>query len=363
MDILKFLKKDEEKVSSSSDFVVREYPRYAFLDFESGITADYWANLKKIERLNELESYAKRAEQKTRLANIRKKAQQIVKDSLRVSRNVTLVLSIVTTAHYEATHPDLKKESWPDGSVSYTHPDEETTHILNYLAGREQLTLKDGLSNFIEFTKNLKELKGVDIKIPDDIDNFTHEQMDEFWRDVCIKLGYTENNITFLKQVFDGHFFSKINVPPERADEIYNLVWKMEQECGNPNIRFMTSGPYGRATDMDRAYFDPRTNTIYIHMDKFIEAGEYGGHAEVLAEMSHSKHLGDRPIDFLFSAVMASGRILYSGGADPDNLSQAQQREYDREGSLEHEAHSKIEPELKKSYEDLLDLKGDNSKK
>lgn len=140
------------------------------------------------------------------------------------------------------------------------------------------------------------------------------------------------------------------------SSKISNILWRIEEECGSPNVRFQTTGPSIAGIELGpniaRPYFNSLSNTVFIPDPQFLEPGK-GGIEHLLAELSHSKQLGDNPLNFYAKAVASLFRILGEGGLDAKKLSKAQDKEYDLPGSLENEAHSLIEPELTKKYKDI----------
>lgn len=165
-----------------------------------------------------------------------------------------------------------------------------------------------------------------------------------------------------LKDYFyEYQYLKKMDVPEDKVKEIYNLVWAVEQECGNPKIRFQTKGPsiFGVALsdeDTYRPHYNPSENTLYLPMDMFVE--QTWGYKHTLAEMSHSKQLKDNPVEFYFKVASSFLRIFSKGGFNMEKLSEAQREEYKISGSLENEAHSVIEPGLTEKYEKLTKIKG-----
>ena len=331
-------------------------------EFVSGLEEDFQAVQ---EVMGDFESIAQKAEtpeQKEKLNLLREKIATATKKFLKLGKNLALVGTIAMGVDYYVTHPDVETKDDGKGNIEYIHPDTKTDHILNVLAGKDSISLEEALENTRGIFRTRAEVLG--IKLPSDFDTYNIDQIDDF-----IVTALNEKNDEDyaakpgeLKDYFyDYQYLKKMDLPEDEAKEIYSLVWAVEKECGNPKIRFQTKGPsvFGVALsneDTHRAHYDPLGNTLYLPMDMFVE--QTGGYKDLLAEMSHAKQLEDNPLGFYFKGASSLLRIFSRGGFNMEKLSEAQLKEYDTPGSLEHEAHSVIQPKLAEKYEKLIKIKG-----
>ena len=334
-------------------------------EFESGLTEDFEAAQKVMDEFERIAQSAETPEQKEKLNSLREKIAKATKKFFKLGRNLALVGMIAMGVHYVdyyRTHPDVEIKDDGKGNIEYVHPDAKTSHILNVLAGKDSISFEEALENARGIFRTRAEILG--IKLPTDFDTYNIDQMDNFF--VAALNEKNEEGDTAkpgeLKDYFyEYQYLKRMDVPEDRVKEIYNLVWEVEKECGNPKIRFQTKGPnvFGVALsdeDTYRPHYYPSENTLYLPMDMFVEQTE--GYQNLLAEMSHAKQLKDNPVGFYFKTASSSLRIFSKGGFDMEKLYEAQLEEYKISGSIEHEAHSVIEPRLAEKYEGLTKIKG-----
>lgn len=331
------------------------------IELEFGLDDDMAMAAEVIRNFNEIAQKAETPEQKKKLNSLRKKISRLVKKFLKTGRNITLAGTLALGVDYFITHPDLKIKVDEKGNIEYIHPDPETTHILNVLAGRESISFEEALGNFRAIMRVWAEAEG--IELPEDFDTYDIDQIDNFLTNASRKMGRAFKPGDFKDDFYEFYYWERMDIPEEESREIYNLVWELEQECGNPKIRFQKRGPrpFGLSgNDIDRAYYNPLENTVYLPMAHFVEQGK--GYQSLIAELSHAKQLRDNPFGFYFKSVISALRIFSKGGFDKGRLLEAQDEEYDIPGSLEHEAHSTIEPQLREKYKKLSEIKGTKGK-
>ena len=91
-----------------------------------------------------------------------------------------------------------------------------------------------------------------------------------------------------------------INALSERGElgksgqsELYQALWKLEQECGNPKVRFLTEERKGISGTLASGddHYNPFTNTVFINMNKGEEMLEC-----LVAEFSHGKQFHKNPL-------------------------------------------------------------------
>lgn len=369
---------DEEKLPRSdslSSEVKQESSSQESLElkteFELGLSQDLETVVTAMNSFKKIAEEAETPEQKEKLNSLREKILGTAKRFLKVGRNITLTGFIalgvplgLEGVKYYGTHPELETTRDERGNVVYVHPDTKTTHILNVLAGRELISLEEASNNFRGILKTRANALG--IELPEDFDTYNIDQLDSFLTTVMNEKGFDAKPGEFKDYFYDFQYLERIELPENESQEIYNLVWEIEKESGNPKVRFQTKGPnvFGVALsdeDTYRPHYNPLENTIYLPMDMFVEQDE--GYKLLIAELSHAKQLKDDPFGFYFKTASSALRIFSKGGFDMSKLSEAQREEYRTPGSLEHEAHSSIEPELQKKYQKLTKIKGVKGKK
>lgn len=328
-------------------------------EFESGLKEDVRSVAAIIGDFEKIAEKAETVQQKEQLNSLREKIAKAAKKFLKVGRNIALAGFIALGVDYYVTHPDVEIARDARGSIEYIHPDKETTHILNVLAGRESISLEEALNNFREITRTRADAVG--ITLPEDFDTYGIDQMDSFLTTAFNKKGFNDEPGQLKDYFYDFHYLKRMELPESDAQEIYELVWEVEQESGNPKIRFQTKGPnvFGIALsdeDTYRPHYNPLENTLYLPMGMFVEQVE--GYKLLLAELSHGKQIKDDPFGFYFKAASSFLRIFSKGGFTMSKLSEAQREEYSITGSLEHEAHSVIQPRLTEKYKKLTKIKG-----
>lgn len=108
-------------------------------------------------------------EKKSGLERVKEKANKFLK---RV-RQVSIVLILASITNHQVTHRDQIESINVEGKEIFKHPDEETTHILNYIAGLDSLSDEEQLKFIKEYIKGAGK-----IKVPDNFDEMTREQVE-----------------------------------------------------------------------------------------------------------------------------------------------------------------------------------------
>jgi len=250
--------------------------------------------------------------QESRLREIKKKIAEQIGKFLRVARRAIAVGAIIglsgvagetatTIINYEMNHPVLRETVDASGQTIYVHPDERTTHYLNILAGKDKFTDEDlKFANENDRTaEDLNKLAGFEKFTDDDV-----ERMDK---------------------------------------DIYSLVWKLEEESGNPRIRFEEEGKPSAMVSSKNAFYDVKLNVVYIDIDDLISG------MEVVAEMSHGKQFKDSPLES-YLLVFRDFIKVYLNRFSTEGFEEAYDRLYNTPGSVEYQAHKVIQPDLENRY-------------
>jgi len=254
--------------------------------------------------------------------------------------------------HY-LTHPELMVRRNESGNIVYVHPDEETNHILNFFAGRDSISHKEALDNFKGMLKIIS--KSAKIKLPEEFDDYNITQVDSLLT-FMNETGHEDKH--GIESLFYEYYNLNHTYTKNKSKKIYDLIWRLEQECGNPKIRFLTEKPSFFLNPIPMAnptdpYFSKLENTLYLRMVK----DDIEGCEGLLAELAHGKQLKKNPFRYYLKRLTSNARILLKGRFNVERLYQARIEEYEIPGSLEYEAHSIIEPKLREKYRDLAEIK------
>jgi len=282
---------------------------------------------------------------RTRKEQLRDKLGRNLKRLFRVLSFASVLTGAAGMADYGLTRYRVEETKSGDaGGIIYNHQDKETTHIINTLAGKESLNESDKRDILIDYiTEQLQML---------------HE------REQYLEIGQSDVNkmplddLTELAKEFKfvtGGLNKLITDPgPEAFDpELYNALWKLEQECGSPKIKFRLASKKNifKLYNPNSSFYNPYTNTAFI---------DIGANAETIdnyiAELSHGKQFAENPITSNLLAVKgivksAKGALAGEGpgavrsGAD-DRIHRSYEQLYQEPGSLEYDAHKVIQPKL-----------------
>lgn len=269
-------------------------------------------------------------------------------------RQVSIVLILASITNHQVTHRDQIKSINVEGKEIFKHPDEETTHILNYIAGLDSLSNEEQLKFIKEYIKSVGF-----IKVPDNFDKMTREQVDSVMLySVHDKRKNTGDSIEKLKLIVTK--ITEENFPKkyEYNDTIYKRLWEVEQEVGSPKIKWTFGNKrdfLSVAKEHRVSHYNPREHTL------FIEARGNRGKREqinhLIAEWAHAKQFHDNPFDSRLKSIYDGMRIAKNilKSEDMDYVG-SQLKEYHTIGSVEHEAHQVIEPYIENKFKDIKSL-------
>lgn len=171
-----------------------------------------------------------------------------------------------------------------DGAKEYQHEDQETTHIINVLAGRE---------------------------------------------------GFSKSEKSFIA--------AEDTVIDRR---VYDALWSLEKECGNPKIRWMhekTKDPV-----KSRSYYNAISHTIHLKPDSLLLNLQEG----FISELPHAKQYSqatwssENVMEYLASSYRTWKESIEKG----ISRDKAFLKEYEVPGSNEYIAHKLMEPEMYEKY-------------
>lgn len=242
---------------------------------------------------------------------------------------------IVATTISELVHPATRYEVVEtdedgDGMPEYRHEDPETTHILNVLSGKEKLSDEDKRRFTAEAVAEM-------------YDNLSDKQREKIGsKHSLYKKTLSQLRVDLKVTGYTGTVEEALQ-PYERSEydeELYQALWSLEQENGNPRIRFYY--------DEQQPHFNAFTNTVEIStMNGRIGIGE-----AYLAELAHSQQFHNDPFYTSLGAMYGVLRAAYMTYLDnPGDLT------YDTIVhaicEVEVEAHHVIEPQLNEQLAEL----------
>ncbi len=329
---------------------------------------------KVIDTIKQLKQFLQKTErpetqeisEQTEANDTKGKIYDAIRSFARVVNGLLLVKFIFWgVEQYQINHLELESSRDENGDITYKHPDPETTHILNVLGGRETFSEQEALNYFRENIK--KKAEFLHISLPEDFETYTLDQIAQFFVPTVNAKGFKVTMEEFKNFFYHSQYLSRVEAPKGAEKEVYTLVWQAEQECGNPYVRFQTENitDLDRLENFTRPYFSSKENTIYIPLETFL-GGYHGknGYQNILAELSHAKQLHDDPFKYITDALESQIRIIMDNENHYPEIDErrlkplAYEREYEIPGSLENVAHHVIEPDLRRRYKLLNQVKG-----
>jgi len=233
---------------------------------------------------------------------------------------ISALVALGLTANYFRTKESVSESSGTNNEIVYAHGDEETTHILNYLAGRETLAEEEQLRFLIMVAR---EFATVMVKpIPENMDAMSITD---------IKNYITQNlSAGGAELVPDRYAYSRA---------MYDTVWTLEREVGAPKIRWNTDVSRD-PSNLTSSSYSVLTNTIYIRPTHPL--------MNLSRELAHSDQFRNRPVESYLIEAEGYLRIALKTITRLQSPGSARGEEYSVPGSIEHEAHQKIHPEIRR---------------
>lgn len=286
-----------------------------------------------------------------------------------LSKKVSMVISGVlifgaasSYIEYQSTRYTVKENRNNNGDIVFQHEDPETTRAINILAGTETLSEAEAVQIFKD-TLKAEILKISKYELGDNpsiikanseeylrfLETANTEELVDF---AVTKLGWYDeqkryDNASNKEQIISW-VIGSTETPPLIKKELYEALWKMEQECGNPEVRIVGEKPQ-QALEAGRSCYNPETNTIYISTTNYEPAYE-----NFISELAHSKQREDSPISTTLRANLDRLQVFNRMWKASESYRDAYDYElYSTPGTIEHEAHSVIEPELQKRFDAL----------
>jgi hypothetical protein len=130
--------------------------------------------------------------------------------------------------------------------------------------------------------------------------------------------------------------------------EVYAALWRLEQETGNPRIKFSTQG-FESPRDHGRSHYSEVTNSVTLTLGNVSDMI-----SDEIAELSHSKQINDAPLSSELKKERDFLKTLFRSFASGSTLDESYDRfTYKEPGSFENEAHEIIQPLLEKKFQEM----------
>ncbi|MEK7602288.1 MAG: hypothetical protein AAB472_02285 [Patescibacteria group bacterium] len=286
-------------------------------------------------------------EEKTRFEALAEKSRRA---GLRIAQAAAL-LSIAGTLDYARTRYNIRESVPPGSERLYVHEDKETTDILNYLTGKVHMPESEKV--FFYRQRVRKSMESLLYPVPGNIDEMSLDELVQIYVPAfAIIGGVTDKKFNELSPIQrkrlqkKAHEFITDAVPDYTYEpKLYTEIWELQKEVGKPRIRWaargvaITAKMMASTTEDGRSFYDPINNTVYV-------SPNYVAGANLLAEEAHSKQFNDKPIVSSARLVQSWVRVVSRSVIHFENLKHSYEFEYDKPDSLEHEAHSVIEPAM-----------------
>ena len=262
-------------------------------------------------------------------------------------------LSHSTTPKYSITETRA-----PNGHITFAHEDKETTEILNWVTGYGPMPAGYSSPEIrADIDRQILNNHGFKHN-PSDFETMNEEQVRAYTRNL---MDPTKEMDT--KMVNGLMATSTITVPTFAPNPtLYTKLWKLQERLGAPKIRWIfqeenVSNEQIKLLNMrGRAHYDSYTNTIYLPaqvdtIHSVLPEHETGlSLPTIVAEDSHAQQFVNQPfltrvLEFR-DGLERFGRNEISGAKTPAEYQTNYDKTYKEWGTLEHNAHSKIEPSL-----------------
>lgn len=283
-------------------------------------------------------------------------------------RNTVLMISMASTFQHNVEampNPEYLTAQTPESN--YKHSDPETTHNLNVLSGKERFTLEEQAALFRELVKGIYRDKlayrariegeesgryDLDIdRVVQELDRMTPEELVKFGNDTLgwkyEFVGPVESDEEYLAKYFD-HWGADPSLD-EFDPELHQAYWQLNMENGDPKVRITIADGNAINRGDGISNYDPITNTITINIREPFRTPK----DTYIAELSHSKQFNDSFWASSYQSLRDGVGIVKKVLLENKPFQVSLLETYHVPGSMEHEAHKIIEPELEKQFDEL----------
>lgn len=226
-------------------------------------------------------------------------------------------------------------------SVEYEHEDAQTTHILNVIAGKESFTDHEVQQITSAYIRKQSKILNPELAANEDM---SEQELAEMYEQLAKKEHINDPTFYALDR---NYWKSKPMIKEKLSDQfgadfdqkLYQTLWQILEEAGNPKIRLV----FEKTQPRERANYSAEENTMYLYPEDLDGLGQF------IAESSHGKQFQEHPHynthrRFLDDVIVLAKGLL----TNKDYRSTYDETLYELPGSIEHEAHSVIEPTLRK---------------
>jgi hypothetical protein len=236
------------------------------------------------------------------------------------------LLSVALELNYHRTRWNV--DAIPTTSeVLYEHEDTETTAILNYFAGRGRLPEHIELAIYRDGIAKVAKVNNY--PLPNNFTSMNKSELQLLLTSYFTPGPHDRHHFSSPQEMADTFFMHAIPTY-KRNDHLYALLWKLEQEVGNPTIRFSFIETH--EDDEERAFYRPSTNTAYIFQENPFQ--------DLIAEFAHADQYNENYFTSniaMLKATFETGIEMLSKGVSYRKAYDATQ--YPTPGTLEHTAH------------------------
>ncbi len=225
--------------------------------------------------------------------------------------------------------------------TEWKHSDKETEHLLNVFSGKENFTESE--KEYLARHMTVGWCKKWRIPVPKGVEQWKMSDVEKFY----LSLSVNENparrhdlkQLDYIQQVVNGQ--------PYFMKRVHQELWKIEKNSGSPYVRWQDQKHSVLSEKEHRAHHNPLLNTIYIAPED-LESNLYD---QFLAEASHATQFKGSPVSSYARGARDVARVVAGSIFSRNGLEDEWQKLYDEKGTLEHEAHSEIEPNLQKKVD------------
>ncbi|TAJ12913.1 hypothetical protein EPO56_03770 [Patescibacteria group bacterium] len=250
-------------------------------------------------------------------------------------------VSSITLAGFagEGVRNEIKESKGSNGDVVFTHSDIETTQILDYLTGKSPLPEAERLRLLRAYLRQGYEVEN--LKAPTNLDSLDESGLKE-----AVYVYYKTVGKESEEDAREGaEGFVSDGVPEyEFNPKLYRKLWRLQREVGAPRIRWAFDGGFdARMVGSERANYNGLSNTAYIY--------PLTAFNDLISEDAHAHQREHSPWQTSLRWVYDGAATLMRAVVTKTDLRVAYSDDYRTPRSLEHIAHTEIEPNLRESLD------------
>jgi hypothetical protein len=248
------------------------------------------------------------------------------------------------TAGNKQTATIIQGEDGKLYEVIYKHPDNETTLVLDYLAGKTELSTQF-LFERLRDTVLKDWLRDMSIPYPENSDTWSMEQWSEY-----LQKSHTDFKNYNLRNQMDSMWLDrKLDIDAS----FYELWWGLENECGNPKIS-LSFQPMFMHIQTEGSYYHPGENTIYLSIKELYRTENPDN---ILKVFAYAKYFNEHPLKRQLGAIGDATMYGFKNNWDIDSMGEHFNNDFAKEmETFEKAVVSEILPDLKSKYYGIAGL-------